>query len=109
METVDGVEAFLEPGPLLALGGLVAAANRVVAAEFGRPVAPAGVLLTWMRGVEGGARGGAAEWEESGVERAGRIHPGGELHVDKANHPDYDISSLFYLSSGGGVDFEGGR
>ena len=43
--------------------------------------------------------------KEGGVLHDQYWHP----HVDKVNSEQYDYSGLVYLSSGGGVDFEGGE
>lgn len=50
---------------------------------------------------------GAVEANPLGAE--GGLHGYWAPHVDKANIETYDISAVLYLTTGGGVDFDGGE
>ena len=136
--TADLLAAFIETARehvQAAFSGEVPASTTGAIRGTERPpliLRPAGMLLTWLRydGSDSPPDGATSSTSGSGgttTARMNRIHPGYDLHVDKANHPRYDVSSLIYLSDGnrspatatataasglveaGGMGFTGGR
>jgi len=105
----EAVLGFLGPETATLLGRFIERARERVQDQFIEKAAgaagvarPAGMLLTWIRQQSDPQLPPHQQQPlvDEARARMVRIHPGFDLHVDKANHPTYDISSLIYLANG---------